>query len=124
MKKRILVVDDEPDMLKVTLLRLAKSGYETIGGRDGLEALELIRAHVPDLIILDLYLPGLNGDEVVKVLKKDKKLKQIPVILVSATVRTLKERAAKCGADAFFTKLFDLGELLTTIKKLAPPDPQ
>ncbi len=85
MGKKILVVDDEPDLLKVTLLRLKKTGYEVFGCVDGQEALDLARQIMPDLIILDVYLPVINGDDVAKILKKDDELKHIPIILISAS---------------------------------------
>jgi CheY-like chemotaxis protein len=118
MSKKILVVDDEPDLLKVTLLRLKKTGFEVYGGIDGMEVLDIARRVIPDLIILDVYLPVLNGDEVAKILKKDDKLKHIPVILISATTGTLEERTAESGADAYLTKPFEPEELIDMVKKI------
>ncbi|MFA6176014.1 MAG: response regulator, partial [Phycisphaerae bacterium] len=84
MGKRILVVDDEPDLLKVILLRLKKKTmYEVYGCTQGQEVLDIVRQVVPDLIILDVYLPIINGDDFTRILKKDAKLKHIPVILIS-----------------------------------------
>lgn len=118
MGKKILIVDDEPDLLKVTLLRLKKTGYEVFGGADGREVLGLARQIIPDLIILDVYLPVINGDEVAKILKKDDELKHIPIILISATTKTLDERAAESGADAYLAKPFDPEELVGMVKKI------
>src|SRR4030043_438935 len=112
MQKKILVVDDEPDLLKVILLRLKKTGYEVYSGVDGREVLDMARQITPDLIILDVYLPVINGDDVARILKKDDELKHIPVILISASTRALDEKAWGCGADAYLTKPFEPEKLL------------
>ncbi|MGD0784782.1 MAG: response regulator [Sedimentisphaerales bacterium] len=118
MGKKILVVDDEPDLLKVTSLRLEKTGYEVYSGVDGRDVLEIARRVMPDLIILDVYLPGLNGDEVAKILKKDNKLKHIPIILISATTRTLDLKAKESGADGYIIKPFEPEELIGMVEKI------
>ena len=118
MAKKILVVDDEPDVLKILLLRLKKTGYDVIGARDGREALDLARQMIPDLIMLDVYMPDMNGDDVTRILKADKKLKHIPIILISATATALDRKAKECGADGHVTKPFEPEELMGTIKKL------
>jgi CheY-like chemotaxis protein len=118
MGKKILIVDDEPDLLKVILLRLKKTGYEVFGGVDGQEALELARQIIPDLIILDVYLPVIGGDDVAQILKRDDELKHIPIILISATIRTLNERARESGADAYLAKPFEPEELIGKVKNI------
>jgi len=117
MTRKILVADDEPDLLEVTLLRLRKLGYDAFGAADGQEALDLARQKIPDLIILDVLLPLIGGDEVSKILKKDEKLKRIPVILISATLETLEARIKECGAVGGFSKPFDPGDLVAMIVK-------
>ena len=118
MGKKILVVDDEPDLLKVILLRLQKTGYEVFGGADGQEALDMARQIIPDLIILDVYLPVINGDDVAERLKKDDELKHIPIILISATPMTLDERARNSGADGYLAKPYEHEELISMVKKI------
>jgi CheY-like chemotaxis protein len=118
MGKKILVVDDEPDLLKVTLLRLEKTGYEVYSGVDGRDVLEMAHRVMPDLAILDVYLPALNGDEVAKIMKKDNKLKHIPIILISATTRTLDLKAKESGADGYIIKPFEPEELIGMVKKI------
>lgn len=120
MKKRILFVDDEADLLLISSLRLNKTGYEVFGAKDGREALDLAREKKPDLIVLDVYLPVMNGDEVARILKKDEDLKHIPIILISADSKTLEERARESGVDAFLPKVFESGELVSMAKKYAP----
>jgi CheY-like chemotaxis protein len=118
MGKKILIVDDEPDLLKVTLLRLEKTGYEVFGGVDGQEALDMARQIIPDLIILDVYLPVIKGDDVAQILKRGDELKHIPIILISATTRTLNERARESGADAYLAKPFEPEELIGMVKNI------
>jgi len=118
MGKKILVVDDETDLLKVTLLRLKKTGYEAFGCAVGWGVLDMTRQIMPDLIILDVYLPGINGDDVAKILKKDDQLKHIPIILISASIRALDEKAWGSGASAYLTKPFESEELVGLVKEV------
>ena len=118
MVKKILVVDDEPDLLKVLLIRLKKAGYEVFGGTNGQEALDLARQHTPDLIILDVYLPIMNGDDAAKILKKDEQLKHIPILLISATTKQMAEKAQESGANDYLAKPFEPEELFKKIEGL------
>ncbi len=118
MANRILIVDDEEDLLKVTLLRLKKTGYEVFGGANGQQALDFVRQIVPDLVILDVYLPVMNGDDVAKILKKDEQLKHIPVILISADVETLAQRARDCDAMGYLSKPYEAADLIEMIKRI------
>ena len=115
--RKILFVDDEADLLKVTSMRLRKDGYEVFGAVDGPEALEMAHSKMPDLIILDVYLPGMNGDDVAKILKEDERAKTIPIILISADVETLEARSKECGADGFLTKPIETRDLEDMVKK-------
>lgn len=123
MKKKILVIDDEESLLKMTLLRLNKIGYEAIGGVDGQEALDLTRQEMPDLLLLDVLLPKMNGDKVAKILKKDEDLKHIPIILISAAVETLAAWALESGADGYLFKPFETENLIGMIEKHTAPHP-
>ena len=122
MAKKILLIDDEPDLLLMVAHGLKKRGYEVFCGRDGREAMALAPKLMPDLIILDVHLPVINGDEVALIFKKDEKLKHIPVFLISSTAKGLEERAAVCGADAWFYKPFKLDELCSMANKCCEPD--
>ena len=117
MKKKILFVDDEPDILNVSTFMLKKLGFEAFGALNGEKALDLARKKIPDLIFLDVYLPGMKGDEVAGILKKDKKTKRIPIVLISADLTTLEARFRKCGADDYLGKPFEVDDMLDTIKK-------
>ncbi len=85
---------------------------------DGQEALDLAGQIMPDLIILDVYLPVINGDDVAKRLKEDDRLKHIPIILISATTKSLAERAKDSGACGYLTKPFEPEELVGMTKKI------
>ncbi len=118
LKKKILVViDDETSLLKVLLIRLNHSGYDAFGAVGGQEGLDLARQKMPDLILLDKVMPKMNGYEVAGIMKKDEKLKSISIILMSAEVENLEERARECGADGYLSKPFETEALLTMIKK-------
>ncbi len=119
MAKKILLVDDEPDILKVVTFRLRKTGYEIITAEDGQKALDLIKAQRPDLVLLDLNLPIIDGSEVCKQVKADDELKSIPIILLTATssMNKIADKAKEIKADDYLIKPFDPEELLKRVKK-------
>jgi len=118
-RKKILVVDDSQDMRIILSMRLKINGYDVIIAQDGQEGLDRARADAPDLIILDLMLPKIDGYEVCRMLKFDDKYKNIPVIILSALDQQEdREKAVGSGADAYFIKPFDLELLLNKIKSL------
>lgn len=117
-KKKILIVDDEPDILRLTSLRLRKLGYDVLTAADGKEALDAIRNGNPDLVLLDLLIPFMNGAEVCEQIKNDKTLKHIPIILFTAHSDTMTiEKAKILGADDYITKPFDPDELIAKVDK-------
>ena len=118
-KKRILVVDDEKDLVETLTYRLEANNYEVIMACDGQEGLEKARSENPDLIILDLMLPKLDGYKVCRMLKFDEKYSHIPVILLTARDRQAdRELAKSVGANAYITKPFDSKLLLGKISEL------
>jgi len=117
MAKKILVVDDEPDILKLAVMRLESSGYEVLMAQTGEETLELLEKTTPDLILLDLLLPKMQGDVLCKKIKSDPKLKHIPVILFTASSIRVPARVGEIGADDYIVKPFEPDELLFKIKK-------
>lgn len=115
-KKTILIVHDEPDILRLTSLRLKKLGFDVITAVDGREAVHVVKSKKPDLILLDLALPLLSGDEVCKKIKNNEKLKHIPIILFTASSNTMTaEKAKRFGADDYIVKPFDPDELSAKI---------
>ena len=118
-KKIILIIDDEVDLVEMLSLRLQASGYDVITANDGQEGLDKARNEKPDLIILDLMLPKIDGYKVCRMLKFDEKFKQIPIILFTARAQEADVRLGEeVGADAYVTKPFEPAILLTKIKEL------
>ena len=107
-KKRILAVDDEIRILTMIKKRLEFAGHEVITATDGLEGLRLARSEKPDLIVLDLILPNLNGYQICAMLKGDRLLKNIPILMLTARSQAKDvEEGMKVGADAYVTKPYD-----------------
>lgn len=118
MAKKILIVDDEPDLLLMMSLRLQSAGYEAIKAASGEEALDVVKKTCPDLILLDLLLPKIQGEEVCKRVKADPKLKRIPIIVFTASITHIREKTEEMGADDYILKPFEPENLLFKIKKL------
>ncbi len=119
MNQKILIVDDEPHIIMLLENRLKQSGYEVSTAADGEEGLEKAKKEKPDLIILDLMLPKMDGYKVCSLLKVDTRYKKIPIILFTARALDSDELLGfECGADAYITKPFDPEELLAKIKEL------
>lgn len=116
-KKKILIVDDEPHTVQTVKDRLEFGGYEVITAVDGEEALSKARNDAPNLILLDLMLPKMNGYEVCQLLKFDQKYKHIPIIMLTArTQETDKNMGKETGADEYVTKPFEFDDLVSKIK--------
>lgn len=114
---RILVVDDDPIVRLGFSLRLKANEYEVLNAADGLAAIAQAREHMPDLILLDLGLPGLDGFGVLEILKADEKMAPIPVIVLSGRDLDLsRDRALKIGASNFLQKPVENFQLLKAIK--------
>lgn len=118
-KKKILTVDDEVDIVKGMEVRLKFAGYDVITAYDGLEALNKARSEKPDLIILDLMLPKLDGLKVCALLKSDTRYSRIPIIILTAKAQESDIKLGKeVKADLYLTKPFDIKVLLDNIKEL------
>ncbi len=117
MPKRILFVDDEPDILRVAVFRLKQAGHEIITAVDGRQAWDLTQKIMPDLIFLDIQIPFMNGIEICMKIKSDQKLKNIPVILFTASVQDIEERTKQAGANDYLIKPFSPQQLLEKTNK-------
>ena len=118
-KAKILLVDDEPDLLQVVSKRLKAAGYEVVTALDGQLALEQIHQARPDLIILDLMLPKIDGYKVCRLLKFDQRYKEIPILIFTARAQATDiQLAMECGADAYLTKPFEAQALLGKLQEL------
>ncbi|MCX5678698.1 MAG: response regulator [Candidatus Omnitrophica bacterium] len=118
-KNKILVVDDEEDMLDFLELRLAANGYSVVTANNGNDAIRLAKEERPDLILLDIMMPGLDGSEVAGILKDNPETKSIPIVFL--TCLYAKEEEKKQGhtihGNFFVAKPFDQNELLSEIKR-------
>lgn len=114
--KKILICDDDPSILDVLQIILEEGGYETERAANGDEVLEKVNTVNADLIFLDIWMPGLQGTDVVKHLKQNEHTKSTPIILLSA-LNEIESSAKESGADGFVRKPFDMHELLSLVKK-------
>lgn len=118
-KRKILLVEDERDLVETLAFRLKAEDYEVIKAYDGQEGLDKAHSESPDLIILDLMLPKLDGYKVCRMLKFDNKYKSIPIILFTARAQESDMKLAEeVGVDAYITKPFEPQILLAKIKEL------
>ena len=117
--KKILIVDDEHELLDFMKIRLEANNYEVIGACDGKEGYEKACNEKPDLILLDLMLPKIDGYWVCNLLKHDARHGDVPIIIVTAKSGDADhELAKKCGADAYMQKPLDVETLLEKIASL------
>lgn len=118
-RRTILVVDDVPVNIQLLTTYLASEGYDIVSARDGMEAIELVRRHLPDLVLLDVMMPKMNGFEVCQVIKSDKDTMFIPVIMVTA-LNELEDKikGMNAGADDFISKPFNKLELMVRVRSL------
>lgn len=115
--KKVLIVDDEPDVMKVVSFRLGKAGYGIVTAANGAIALAMIADAPPDLILLDLRMPVMDGYDVCNKLKGDETLKRIPVIVVTASSGgNIADMMNKTKADEYLIKPFDPDELLKKVR--------
>ena len=119
-KAKILVVDDER-ALRLIEAMLTPKGYQIILAKDGKEAVDIVRSRLPDLILLDIMMPGMDGYATLARIKEDKATANIPVIMVSAVGYELNKKLAnQLGAAGYITKPVDLAELQGTIARFLP----
>ncbi len=132
MSQTILLVDDEPDVVDTVMFRLKQEGYEILTASDGLEALEAARLHQPDLLILDVMLPGENGYRVAHMLREEQKAgtyaKPLPIILLTARDLSSDPEREKIfmdfsGADRVIYKPFELDDLAEQVAELLETGP-
>lgn len=122
MPKKILVVDDERDITETLSFMLKARGYDVLESYDGEDGLKCAKEHNPDLIILDVMMPKINGYKIARLLKYDNKYKHIPIIMVTARGQeTDKLIGEETGADEYITKPFEFEEVLDAVNKYLEP---
>lgn len=115
---KVLYVEDHPAQRDILAQMLELNGFEVAVAGDGLEGVEKTRAWHPDLILMDLRMPKMDGFEAIKVIRSEQDTQSIPIIAISAWASAKhKERALEAGANEHFTKPVDLNRLLTTINR-------
>ena len=123
-RTRILIVDDEPDILELVQYNLSKAQYDVVGVASGEEALVQMHTTPPDLVVLDLMLPGVDGLEVCKALKRDARTAAIPIVMLTARGEEADIVAGlELGADDYLTKPFSPRVLLARIRAVHAPAP-
>ncbi len=119
-KKTVVCIEDEPEMIDLVKLILGRKGFELVGAVGGREGLEIVRKLKPDLVLLDLMMPDMDGWEVYQQMKADEELKKIPVIVVTAKAQSIDKvlglHIAK--VDDYVTKPFGPQELLQSVNKV------
>jgi two-component system response regulator VicR len=119
-KRRILCIEDEPEMIDLIRLILERKGFEVIGAVGGQEGLDVVRREKPDLVLLDLMMPDVDGWEVYRQMKADQELKNISVIVVTAKAQSIDKvlglHIAK--VDDYVTKPFGPGDLLESVNRV------
>lgn len=119
MARKILVVDDEAVLLDTISYNLEQSGYQVIRAADGLSALDAARRDIPDLVVLDIMLPGIDGLEVCRQLRRERVTATIPIIMLTAKGEEIdKVVGLEVGADDYMTKPFGRRELLARVRAL------
>lgn len=122
--KKILIIEDEPEFLAGLKMRLEANGYEVLEASDGASGLETARANSPDLILLDLMIPKIDGFKVASQLKSDEKHRKIPIIMLTARSQQVdRNMGMTVGVDDYLTKPFRPKVLLDTIERLIPHAP-
>ncbi len=117
-KKHVLIVEDEIELAEGVQARLYVEGYKTTIARDGQLGVDLARSEKPDIILLDILMPRINGWDVCRILKEDPKTKHIPIVMCTALTQIGdSERAFKAGADDYVTKPYDMNRLAQKVKK-------
>lgn len=116
-EEKILVIDDEENILELIRFNLANNGYKVLLASNGLDAIKLVKSECPQLVLLDLMLPGMDGYEVCKTIRRDNAISNIPIIIITAKSEEIdKVLGLELGADDYITKPFSIRELLARVK--------
>ncbi len=121
MGKTVLVAEDEPGIIESLHFLLSRAGYAVEIETEGAEALTAALERTPDVLVLDVMLPGMDGYEILRRLRSDSRTSGLPVIMLTAkSQREDREAALSSGADVFITKPFANADIIAAVKKLAP----
>lgn len=124
MTKRVLLAEDEPNIVESLTFLIDKAGFDVTVMTDGRQALQAALDNLPDVLILDVMLPEIDGYEVLRQLRADARTEALPVVMLTAKgQREDRETALKCGADMFITKPFANDEIIAAVRQLADGRP-
>lgn len=119
MSKKILAVDDEKHIVRLVQINLEKEGYQVVTANNGRQALEVVAAEKPDLIVMDVMMPEMDGFETLQKLKENVATAKIPVVMLTAKAQDADVfRGWQSGADLYLTKPFNPQELITFVKRI------
>jgi DNA-binding response OmpR family regulator len=122
-EKTVLMVDDDPIMHLLYRHHLTKAGFRVVDAQNGEEALQLLQRELPELIILDVLMPGKDGLSVLREIRQIEALQFVPVIMITANTHPLLPvESAACGANSFLTKPFSPAQLMERIRHLIPEE--
>ncbi len=116
---RIVVADDDPDILNIVAMSLEAMGHEVHRATNGLEAVALTKGKAPDLVVMDLMMPEMNGYEATQALKADALTASVPIVALTAkAMRGDEERGRQAGVDAYLTKPFRISQVIELVEQL------
>ena len=119
MNRRVVLIEDEPNIIEAIRFLLTRDGWQVETHSDGVDALDVIRAAEPDLVILDLMLPGRSGMDILRDLREEEALKELPVLMLTARGQMRdREMAEKAGVSRFMTKPFSNAEVMDAVRDL------
>lgn len=117
--KKILIVDDEPNIVMTLEYAFKKQNFSVFIARDGSEAIEIAKKEIPDVVLLDIMMPKVDGYKTIEIIKKDKDLKNVKIVFLSAKSKTVDiEKGLSLGAEMYFTKPFSIKKIVAEINKL------
>ncbi|GAB4265202.1 MAG: response regulator [Thermoleophilia bacterium] len=115
---RIVVADDDPDILNIVSMSLEAMGHDVLRATNGRQAVELTRSHAPQLVVMDLMMPEMNGYEATAALKADPETADIPVLALTAkAMRGDEEKGRQAGVDAYVTKPFRISQVIEVVNR-------
>ena len=121
MKKKILIVEDNQDLRQLLQLQLEHGGYETILARSGKQAVEMAFTLEPDLVLMDIIMPEMDGLEATRMIRQNPKTRSMPILAITAGVSNgIKEECSQSGCDDFIAKPFTIEQLASRIEILLP----
>ena len=126
MSPKVLVVDDDPLMHRLFQRHLERAGYQMLSAMDALEGIDMASRELPQVIVMDVMMPEIDGLEAIRRLRKNDSTKTIPIIVITANVNSYEasqRESAICGAASFLTKPLSPARLLQEVQRLAPPPP-